>query len=58
MFMAQQPYCESESHYRNLFECAPVGIWEADGTALEAWFGQLRAAGIVDLCSFLQADPQ
>jgi PAS domain S-box-containing protein len=58
MVTAQQPSFGDESHYRNLFACAPVGIWEADCTALEAWFGQLRAAGITDLGSFLETDPQ
>jgi PAS domain S-box-containing protein len=48
----------SEFHYRNLFAFAPVGIWEADCTALEAWFDQLRAAGVTDLGSFLETDPQ
>ena len=48
---------ESESRYHNLFESAPVAIWEEDLTAIAERFESLRAAGVADLAAHLAAHP-
>ncbi len=47
----------SEDRYRNLFEAAPVAIWEEDMTGIADWFAEMRAAGVTDLASHLDANP-
>jgi signal transduction histidine kinase/integral membrane sensor domain MASE1 len=54
---AERAVQESESRYHNLFESAPVAIWEEDLTAVEEWFDSLRAAGVSDLAAHLAAHP-
>ena len=48
---------ETESRYFNLFESAPVAIWEEDLTAIAEWFDSLRAVGVTDLAAHLAAHP-
>ena len=48
---------ESEARYQNLFESAPVAIWEEDLTAIAEWFDSLRASGVTDLAAHLTANP-
>jgi len=55
---AEQAVARSEDRYRNLFEAAPVAIWEEDMTAIGTWFASLRAAGVTDLAAHLTAHPQ
>jgi PAS domain S-box-containing protein len=47
----------SESRYQNLFESAPVAIWEEDLTAVAEWFAGLRASGVTDLAAHFAAHP-
>lgn len=44
-------------HDEGLFEFAPVAIWEADASGLQAWFDSLRSAGVTSVRSLLEADP-
>ncbi|WP_439621974.1 PAS domain S-box protein [Gemmata sp.] len=54
---AERAVERSEDRYRNLFEAAPVAIWEEDMTGVADWFGGLRAAGVTDLAAHLAAHP-
>jgi PAS domain S-box-containing protein len=47
----------SESRYRNLFENAPVAIWEEDLSAVGEWFTRLRTVGVTDLADYLALNP-
>lgn len=47
----------SERRYRNLFERAPVALWEEDFTEVAAWLEDLRRAGVVDLRAHLEQHP-
>lgn len=48
---------ESEQRYRTLFENSPVALWEEDFSALKQWMDALRARGVQDLESWLDAHP-
>jgi len=48
---------QSESRYQNLFESAPVAIWEEDLTAVAEWFDSLRASGVTELATHLTTNP-
>jgi PAS domain S-box-containing protein len=48
----------SESRYKNLFETAPVAIWEEDFSAIANWFNELRDNKIIDLGSYLKNHPE
>ncbi|MCE9565321.1 MAG: PAS domain S-box protein [Planctomycetes bacterium] len=54
---AEKAVERSEDRYKNLFEAAPVAIWEEDLTGIADWFATLRASGIVDLDAHLVAHP-
>jgi len=43
----------SESRFRNLFDRAPIAVWEEDFTAVAEWFDELRSRGVMDLGSYL-----
>jgi PAS domain S-box-containing protein len=49
---------ESERRYRNIFSAAPVSIWEEDFSAIVARIERLRAAGVADLRTYLDAHPE
>ena len=42
----------------DLFEFAPISLWEEDYSGVKAYLDQLRAAGVVDLRAHLAAHPQ
>jgi PAS domain S-box-containing protein len=54
---AERAAAETEARFRNLFEAAPVAIWEEDLSAVGGWFDRLRAAGVTDLRAHLAARP-
>ncbi|MBA4188669.1 MAG: hypothetical protein C0467_11780 [Planctomycetaceae bacterium] len=54
---AERAVERSEDRYRNLFDAAPVAIWEEDMTGIADWFAQLRAAGVTDLAGHLAVHP-
>lgn len=45
----------SEARIREVFERAPVAIFELDYSALGLWLDQLRASGVTDLSTYLDA---
>jgi diguanylate cyclase (GGDEF)-like protein len=42
----------------DLFEFAPISLWEEDYSAVKAYLDQLRTEGVTDLPAYLQARPQ
>ncbi len=54
--MANSVLFQSVAGQDDLFELMPVALWEEDFTALKAIFDEWRAAGVVDLHAYLQAD--
>ena len=48
----------AEKRFRNLFEYAPISLWEEDYSAIKREFDALRARGVTDLKSHLAADPE
>jgi diguanylate cyclase (GGDEF)-like protein len=49
---------QAEKRFRNLFEYAPISLWEEDYSAIKKEFDALRAQGITDLKSHLASDPE
>jgi diguanylate cyclase (GGDEF)-like protein len=49
---------QAEKRFRNLFEYAPISLWEEDYSAIKKEFDILRAQGITDLRTHLNSDPQ
>jgi diguanylate cyclase (GGDEF)-like protein len=49
---------QAEKRFRNLFEYAPISLWEEDYAALKQEFDTLRAQGITDLETYLASHPQ
>ena len=55
---AEKKLRESEARYRNLFQNAPVAMWEDDFSAVKAYFDALHARGIHDLAAYWEAAPE
>lgn len=49
---------EAERRFENLFEAAPISLWEEDFSALKTYFDALRAQGVVDLEEYLVSHPE
>ncbi|MCI0519773.1 MAG: PAS domain-containing protein, partial [Chloroflexi bacterium] len=47
----------SEARYRALFENSPIGLWEEDLSGIKQRLDDLRAGGVDDLETYLQAHP-
>ena len=52
---AAQP---DESHFRSLFENAPISFWVEDFSAVRAYIDGLRRRGVIDLPSYIDAHPE
>jgi signal transduction histidine kinase len=48
---------DTASRFLNLFERAPVSIWEEDYSRVGQWLDDLRAQGVRDLRTYLIEDP-
>jgi PAS domain S-box-containing protein len=48
---------ESEGRYRELFQHAPVAVWEEDLSGIAARFEELRVEGVADLRGHLAGSP-
>ena len=48
---------KAQQRFHNLFEHAPISLWEEDYSALKMELDQLRAQGVVDLKAHLARDP-
>jgi PAS domain S-box-containing protein len=49
---------QSEARYRGLFQDSPISLWEADSSALRAYFDRLRDSGITELRSYFESHPE
>jgi diguanylate cyclase (GGDEF)-like protein/PAS domain S-box-containing protein len=49
---------KAEGRFQNLFEHAPISLWEEDYSALKKDFDTLRAQGVTDLKTHLAEDPE
>lgn len=49
---------KAEARFHNLFEHAPISLWEEDYSAIKREFDSLRANGVTDLKSHLNSDPE
>src|SRR5467141_1292334 len=54
---AEEMLRASEQRYRNLFEQMPIAMWQVDGRGIADLFAGLRAAGVRDLGTYLDQDP-
>lgn len=48
---------DSASRFLNLFDHAPVSLWEEDFSKVGVWLNDLRAKGVTDLRSYLADNP-
>ena len=48
---------DSASRFLNLFERAPVSLWEEDFSRVGVWLEGLRARGVTDLGGYLRENP-
>lgn len=48
----------AEKRFSNLFEHAPISLWEEDYSAIKKEFDRLRAGGVEDLRAHLASDPE
>jgi PAS domain S-box-containing protein len=55
---AEEARRENEQRYRDLFEQAPLSIWQEDFTATGQWMDELRSAGVRDLSVYLREHPE
>ena len=55
--LAEEALKESERRYRNLFEDAPIAIWEEDFTELMEYLEGLKNSGISDFRSYFESYP-
>lgn len=49
---------DSGSRFLNLFERAPVSLWEEDFSGVGVWLDELRAQGVTDLRAHLTLHPE
>jgi PAS domain S-box-containing protein len=54
---AEEMLRASEQRYRHLFEQMPIAMWQVDGRGIADLFAGLRAAGVADLGTYLDRDP-
>jgi diguanylate cyclase (GGDEF)-like protein len=55
---AERALAFSEERLRNLFEYAPISLWEEDYSALKAYFDGLRREGVGELHTYLAQHPE
>ncbi len=56
--LAEESLRMSEARYHNIFNAAPVSLWEEDFSQVKALLDELKAAGITDFRSCLDARPE
>ncbi|MFX1514584.1 MAG: PAS domain S-box protein, partial [Promethearchaeota archaeon] len=55
---AEEALKESEFRYRNLFEEAPISLWEEDFSEINAFLDKLRQSGVLDFRRYFEAYPE
>ncbi len=48
----------ADDRFQDLFEFAPVSIWEEDFSLVDRWFEELRRAGVQDIVAHLDENPE
>ena len=48
----------ADDRFQDLFEFAPVSIWEEDFSLVGKWFAELRRAGVQDIVAHLENNPE
>lgn len=52
-------YWETEQlHYRNLFDNAPISLWEADFSAVKIYLERLRQEGVTNFWNYFENHPE
>lgn len=54
---AEDSLRESEHRLRNMFENAPIAMFEEDFSGVETWFESLKARGVSDLAAYFEENP-
>ncbi len=49
---------QAERRLQNLFEAAPISLWEEDYSAVKSYFESLRSAGVTELQPYLDGHPE
>ncbi|MBI3738612.1 MAG: sensor domain-containing diguanylate cyclase, partial [Chloroflexi bacterium] len=55
---AERALALSEARFRNLFDYAPISLWEEDYSALKEYLDRLRRQGVTDLRAYLEEHPE
>ncbi len=49
---------DQETHYRDLFEFAPISLWEEDYSQVKCYLDRLRSEGVTDLSAYMEEHPE
>ena len=49
---------DQEAHFRDLFEFAPISLWEEDCSQVKCYLESLRSEGVTDLRAYLEEHPE
>lgn len=49
---------EAERRYQNLFDAAPISLWQEDYSALKKYFNSLHTEGVTNLRAHLESHPE
>ncbi|MHC1784695.1 MAG: diguanylate cyclase [Anaerolineaceae bacterium] len=56
--LAEYAVKTSETRFRNLFESAPISLWEEDFSSVFAFFDKLHLSGIIDFRDYFESHPE
>ena len=56
--IAERQSAESEKRFHQLFDCAPISLWEADFSAVKKYLDQVDGNGAGDLAGYFDSHPE